>query len=154
MAVDGTFKEVALMAGVAFGGGGEATGAMAVESGDVNGDGRIDFYVPDFTSSCLYLNAGGGFFDDHAVLSGIAKACRQHIKWGAALADFQIVRVPVAKTVSWAWSAFWTSARATLSGTIPFRVGNRTENAAKPTASTAAVLVYRLRMILLHRSMR
>ena len=85
---DNTFKEVGIFAGVALGGGGDATGAMAVESGDVNGDGRIDFYVPDFTSSCLYINAGKGFFDDHAVLSGIAKSCRRHVKWGAALADF------------------------------------------------------------------
>jgi hypothetical protein len=75
------------MAGVAFGESGQGTGAMAVESGDVNGDGVIDFYVPDFTFSCLYVNSGKGFFDNQAVSSGIAKACRHHIKWGAALAD-------------------------------------------------------------------
>ncbi len=61
---DGTFKEEALMTGVALGDMGEATGAMAVETGDINGNGRIDLYVPDFTQSCLYINTGKGFFDN------------------------------------------------------------------------------------------
>lgn len=85
---DGTFEEAASLAGVAFGGSGEATGAMAVEFGDVTGDGRIDIYVPDFTTSCLYINLGGGFFEDQSVFSGIARACRAHIKWGTAMGDF------------------------------------------------------------------
>jgi hypothetical protein len=86
----GTFKETALLAGVAFGSSGDATGAMAVEPGDVNGDGRLDFYVPDFTLSCLYINLGRGLFDDQTVQSGLAQAVGKHIKWGAALADFDL----------------------------------------------------------------
>ena len=85
---NGTFKEEALMAGVALGAMGEATGAMAVETGDVNGDGRIDLYVPDFTQSCLYLNMGKGFFDNQTLASGLTRLVGDHIQWGAALADF------------------------------------------------------------------
>ena len=70
---NGTFVEEALMTGVALGSSGEATGAMAVESGDVNGDGHIDFFVPDFTLSCLYLNTGKGYFEDKASKAGIAR---------------------------------------------------------------------------------
>jgi hypothetical protein len=84
----GTFKEGAALAGVAYGAMGEVTGAMAVETGDVNGDGRLDLYVPDFRQSCLYVNLGKGFFDDQGMVSGIAKAVGDHIQWGAALADF------------------------------------------------------------------
>jgi hypothetical protein len=87
---DGTFKEVALMTGVALGAMGEVTGAMAVETGDVNGDGRIDLYVPDFQQSCLYLNLGKGFFDNQAIAAGLTRAVGDHIQWGAALADFDL----------------------------------------------------------------
>jgi hypothetical protein len=85
---NGTFKEVALLAGVALGAMGEVTGAMAVETGDVNGDGRIDLYVPDFRQSCLFLNQGQGFFDNQTLAAGIAKVVGDHIQWGAVLADF------------------------------------------------------------------
>jgi hypothetical protein len=84
----GTFKEVALLAGVALGAMGEVTGAMAVETGDVNGDGRIDLYVPDFRQSCLYLNQGKGFFDNQTLAAGITTVVGDHIQWGAVLADF------------------------------------------------------------------
>ncbi|MBM3880904.1 MAG: CRTAC1 family protein [Verrucomicrobia bacterium] len=87
---NGAFKEAALLTGVALGAMGEATGAMAVESGDVNGDGLIDFYVPDFTSSCLYVNLGQRFFDNQTLRSGIGRAVGDHIQWGAALADFDL----------------------------------------------------------------
>lgn len=87
---DGTFKEGALLAGLALGAMGEATGAMAVESGDVNGDGRIDLYVPDFQQSCLYLNLSKGFFDNQASVAGITRVVGDHIQWGAALADFDL----------------------------------------------------------------
>jgi hypothetical protein len=87
---DGTFKEGAAMAGVAFGAMGEVTGAMAVESGDVNGDGRLDFFVPDFQQSCLYLNLGKGFFENQSLVAGISRVVGDHIQWGAALADFDL----------------------------------------------------------------
>jgi hypothetical protein len=83
-----TFKEDAMMAGVALGAMGEATGAMAVETGDVNGDGRVDLYVPDFTQSCLYINTGKAFFDNQTLAAGITRIVGDHIQWGAALADF------------------------------------------------------------------
>jgi hypothetical protein len=69
---------------------GEATGAMAVETGDLNGDGRVDLYVPDFTQSCLYMNLGKGFFDNQAQAAGITRIVGDHIQWGAALADFDL----------------------------------------------------------------
>jgi hypothetical protein len=89
---NGTFEEVGLSAGVALGAMGEVTSAMAVETGDVNGDGHPDLYVPDFQQSCLYLNAGKGFFDTRTLPSGIAKVVGDRIQWGAVLADFDLDR--------------------------------------------------------------
>ena len=87
---DGTFREEALQAGVALGAMGEVTGAMAVETGDLNGDGRMDLYIPDFQQSCLYINLGQGLFDNQAIVAGITRAVGDHIQWGAALADFDL----------------------------------------------------------------
>jgi hypothetical protein len=63
---------------------------MATETGDVNGDGHVDLYVPDFTQSCLYINLGKGFFDNQTLSAGITRAVGDHIQWGAALADFDL----------------------------------------------------------------
>jgi hypothetical protein len=85
---NGTFKEQALLAGAALGAMGEVTGAMAVETGDFNGDGLIDLYVPDFRQSCLYINQGKGFFENQTLSAGITQVVGDHIQWGAVLADF------------------------------------------------------------------
>lgn len=87
---NGQFRECGLLSGAALGANGNATGAMGLEVGDVNGDSLLDFYVPDFTQSCLYLNLGKGLFEDRALQAGIVKAVGKHIKWGAALADFDL----------------------------------------------------------------
>jgi enediyne biosynthesis protein E4 len=84
---NGTFKEQALLAGAALGAMGEVSGAMAVETGDVNGDGLIDLYVPDFRQSCLYINQGKGFFENQTLSAGITRVVGDHIQWGAVLAD-------------------------------------------------------------------
>ncbi|MCP5518457.1 MAG: CRTAC1 family protein [Verrucomicrobiales bacterium] len=86
----GRFVEGALLAGVGLGDVGQSTGAMAVETGDLNADGRLDLFVPDFTRSCLYLNLGGGFFDCQTDRAGVAQVVGGHIQWGAALADFDL----------------------------------------------------------------
>jgi enediyne biosynthesis protein E4 len=85
---NGTFKEQALLAGAALGAMGEVTGAMAVETGDVNGDGLIDLYVPDFRQSCLYIYQGKGFFENQTLSAGITQVVGDHIQWGTVLADF------------------------------------------------------------------
>jgi len=86
----GKFTEVALLSGVAYGLNGEATGAMGIEVGDINGDGRLDFYVPDLSYTCLYENRGSGTFEDIARRAGIAASCGQYVSWGAVLADFDL----------------------------------------------------------------
>ncbi len=87
---DGTFENVALMAGVAFGETGEATAAMAVEVADYDADGLFDVFVPDMTRCSLYRNLGRGLFADVAVRCGISPALAGAHSWGAVAADVDL----------------------------------------------------------------
>ena len=82
---DGTFEEIALLANVAYGTDGDARGSMGAEVADVNGDGKFDLFVPDFTLKCLYINQGGGLFEDRARQAGIAIPCSRYVSWGAVV---------------------------------------------------------------------
>lgn len=85
---DGTFTNIALQSGAAFSERGEAASAMTPEFGDVDLDGKIDIFVPDLAYCSLYLNRGGGLFEDMSARMGIAVACGQYTSWSANLADF------------------------------------------------------------------
>jgi hypothetical protein len=85
---DGTFENVALETGTAFGQNGEATSAMGPEFGDFNGDGFLDLVVPDMGYSCLYVNTGKGHYQDRSAQTGLARACGQYTSWSANLLDF------------------------------------------------------------------
>ncbi|UCG32135.1 MAG: CRTAC1 family protein [Phycisphaerales bacterium] len=87
---DGRFVNEALLAGVAFNGGGQARAAMAVESGDFNNDGLLDMVIPDMHYGCAYRNAGGGFFDDVTEPTGVAAVMNPLHGWGSVLADFDL----------------------------------------------------------------
>lgn len=87
---DGKFEDMALLSGVAYDANGEATGSMGAEIGDVDGDGRLDLFVPDYTNTCLYRNAGLGLFEESGRRAGVASACAPYVSWGAVLADFDL----------------------------------------------------------------
>jgi len=66
---DGTFTDVSARAGIA-GGVGNGLGVVA---GDFNGDGRVDVFVAnDRTPNHLWLNQGGGRFQESALATGSA----------------------------------------------------------------------------------
>ena len=67
---DGTFADISETSGIA-----EPTGhyALGVLTADFNEDGLPDIYVAcDQTPSLLYMNKGGGKFEEEAVLRGVA----------------------------------------------------------------------------------
>jgi hypothetical protein len=85
---NGTFEEIALRTGTAFGQNGEATSAMGPEFGDFDGDGLVDLLVPDMGYGCLYRNTGKGFFEEKSAEMGIAAVLGQYTSWSGNFLDY------------------------------------------------------------------
>ena len=65
---DGTFEDVAVTAGVAFGEAGVARAGMGVDAADYDGSGRPSLIIGNFSNEmmALYHNEGNGLFIDEA----------------------------------------------------------------------------------------
>ena len=88
---NGTFREAALGAGVAYAFHGRAVAGMGADVRDYNDDGRPDIVLSAmyFDEFPLYRNAGGQrMFADETVASGLALATRSLTGWGIGLYDF------------------------------------------------------------------
>jgi hypothetical protein len=85
---DGTFTDIALESGTAFAERGNAASAMSAEFGDIDLDGLIDIVVPDMAYCAVYLNLGGGLFEDRTSRLGVATACGPNTNWSGNLFDF------------------------------------------------------------------
>ncbi|MBM4088949.1 MAG: CRTAC1 family protein [Planctomycetes bacterium] len=85
----GNFQEVAVLAGTAYSGNGEVLANMAVEAGDYNNDGWLDFYTTNYQGELpvLFHNLGGGTFDDATRRTNAADGCFNNVNWGCALVD-------------------------------------------------------------------
>ncbi len=86
---NGTFTDVAVPAGVAYGENGEEQGGMGVAVGDYDNDGRLDILRTNFideTATTLYRNTGEWFFSDETVPSGMG-VNTSYVSWGAAWLD-------------------------------------------------------------------
>ncbi|HEY0795238.1 MAG TPA: CRTAC1 family protein [Acidisarcina sp.] len=85
---DGTFREEALLRGVAVSGEGQELGGMGAGSGDYDLDGHIDLIRTHFQNqaSGLYHNDGKGNFDDVTSKAGLGEETR-FISWGTGIVD-------------------------------------------------------------------
>ncbi len=85
---DGTFREEALLRGLAVSGDGQDMAGMGIAPGDYDLDGHIDIFKTHYQlqSSGLYHATGKGEFDDVSNSSGIGVE-RRFVSWGAAIAD-------------------------------------------------------------------
>ncbi|MEQ1907590.1 MAG: CRTAC1 family protein [Vicinamibacterales bacterium] len=86
---NGTFRNMALLAGVALTADGDAEASMGVDAGDFDNDGDEDLFIANLTSegSTLYRNDGSGLFTDEGVRSGIRPASLAYTGFGAAWLD-------------------------------------------------------------------
>jgi enediyne biosynthesis protein E4 len=86
---DGTFEEVALLAGAALSLEGQERAGMGVDFGDFDGDGRLDIAVTNFTEEpdALFWNQGEKGFTDIAASAGIARPSFSPVGWGVAFLD-------------------------------------------------------------------
>ena len=85
---DGTFKEVAVDLGVAYGQNGEMTSSMGPIAADIEGRGVLDLWVTDSNYDRLMRNNGRLGFEDITASSGISEANGQYVSWGSGVYDF------------------------------------------------------------------
>src|SRR5882724_9784144 len=85
---DGTFTDVAVIAGAAFNEDGREQAGMGASIGDYNGDGRPDIFKTNFSddTSTLYRNNGDGTFDDVTSATGLG-LYTNYFGWGTMLLD-------------------------------------------------------------------
>ena len=86
---DGTFTDVAIVAGAAFNDDGRAQAGMGSTVADFNGDGRLDIFKTNFSddTATLYRNNGNGTFDDVTFPAGLGLDTR-YLGWGTMFFDF------------------------------------------------------------------
>lgn len=85
---DGTFREEALLRGVALSDNGQEMAGMGVGIGDYDCDGRLDIVRTHYMNQAtgLYHNVGKGEFEDVTSQTGIIHE-RRFVSWGVGLVD-------------------------------------------------------------------
>jgi hypothetical protein len=85
---DGTFREEALVRGLAVSSNGQEMAGMGIAPGDYDLDGHIDIFKTHYQlqSNGLYHATGKGDFDDVTVESGIGTE-RRFVSWGDCMLD-------------------------------------------------------------------
>ena len=86
----GTFEDLGIFSGTAYGEMGQTFGNMACDYADLDHNGRFDLFVTRFAGqpASLYINDGRNEFHDVADYAGIAAPTLPLVKWGANFADF------------------------------------------------------------------
>ena len=87
---DGTFKNGALLAGVALNLEGAVEAGMGVDAGDVDADGDDDLFVTHLSlqTNTLYLNDGTGLFEDRSTMSGLGVPSLPATGFGTLFFDY------------------------------------------------------------------
>ena len=87
---NGTFKDMALDAEVAYDANGVAKAGMGVDTGDVNGDGVPDFVVTNFNDEyhSLFLGSLSSPYEDRTIASHLAKYSKSDVGWGTKFLDY------------------------------------------------------------------
>jgi enediyne biosynthesis protein E4 len=93
---NGTFSEVGVAAGVAFGEDGVARGAMGVDAADYDRSGRFDLLVGNFSNQMLglYHNEGTGLFVDDAARSAVGRDSLLSLTFGVFFFDYDLDGYP------------------------------------------------------------
>ncbi len=89
---NGTFKDVAVEAGVAFSAEGRARAGMGADSGDFDNSGRPGVVVTNFDNEMigLYRSSGRGLYEDVATRAGIGIPSRNTLGFGCGFLDVDL----------------------------------------------------------------
>ena len=87
---DGTFRDAAVRAEVAFNADGNARAGMGVDAGDVTGQGWPSLSITNFNDEnhALFINRGHLFFEERTIESGLAAMTHQFVGWGVHFLDY------------------------------------------------------------------
>lgn len=82
-------QEMGIEAGVAYNGDGRNISGMGADFGDIDGDGRPDLVMTGLKNETyeIFLNRGGGSFDDGGASTGLLMLSRPWSGWGCGLVD-------------------------------------------------------------------
>ena len=86
---DGTFEDISYLSGFALNDDGREQAAMGIAVGDYNRDGKVDFYITNFSDdyNTLYRNEGDASFSDVSFRAGIATLTIPFLGWGTGFLD-------------------------------------------------------------------
>ena len=89
---DGTFSEVAVLAGVAYGESGTIRAGMGADAGDYDHSGSQGLVVGNFTNEglALYHNEGAGLFRDDSLRSGVGVPSLKSLTFGTFFFDYDL----------------------------------------------------------------
>jgi hypothetical protein len=87
---NGTFKDTALLSGAAVDAAGNAEASMGIDAGDFDNDGDEDLFITNWLAqmNILYVNTGGGLFEDRKAASGLGPPSLAKTGFGTAWFDF------------------------------------------------------------------
>jgi hypothetical protein len=87
---NGTFKDTGLSSGTAVSGTGNSEASMGIDAGDFDNDGDEDLFVTNWMSqmNVLYVNLGGGLFEDRRSTSGLGAPSLAKTGFGTAWIDY------------------------------------------------------------------
>jgi enediyne biosynthesis protein E4 len=89
---NGTFTDMAVVAGVAYGESGTTRAGMGADAGDYDHSGRQGLVVGNFTNEglALYHSDGSGLFRDESLFSGVGAASLKSLTFGAFFFDYDL----------------------------------------------------------------
>ena len=89
---NGTFKDVAVEAGVAFSTEGKARAGMGVDAADFDNSGRPSLAITNFDNEMigLYRSTGRGLYEDVAMRAGVGGPSRNTLGFGCLFADVNL----------------------------------------------------------------
>ncbi len=93
---NGTFTDVGVAAGVAYGEAGTARAGMGTDAADYDNSGWQSLVLGNFTNEgmALYHNDGSGLFTDQAPATGIARMSTKSLTFGTFFFDYDLDGLP------------------------------------------------------------